>query len=306
MAEGTAKYLIQHTHELRRRLIHNEDFVRACKNLGIEDVNLLLPLRRDVEDTPTRETLLEIKNHDTWRQGVLEAIISEQMRLAEEEEDNGNETYFDLEESRRIDEEYLEKNRIFEENIEARWKEVSRKHLKQRTKAKFPGRHSYKQYKIREKQNPHRHTFFTKEMRTRKLRNNAKKIEERSKHKKEWREWEEMQTRWERTARIQYKNARLESFLAEKGRELMKKRDKIRVHDSGMSPELISRRERERKEMERKIRTKHDEASKRREEFTLRRDMELAIRNSLFDQRRDNARRHLRAKDWETNKRLSK
>ena len=115
MSEATAKYLTQHTHELKRRLIHNDVFIQACKNLGIEKVDVLLPLKRSDDEELTREKLLEIKNHDSWRQGILEAVISEQMRLRELDENFDDDEHFDLEESRRIDEEYRERNRIFEE-----------------------------------------------------------------------------------------------------------------------------------------------------------------------------------------------
>ena len=57
MSETTAKYLVQHTNELKRRLIHNEIFIQACKNLGIERVDVLLPLKRDAENKLTREQL---------------------------------------------------------------------------------------------------------------------------------------------------------------------------------------------------------------------------------------------------------
>ena len=305
MSEATAKYLTQHTCELKRRLLHNDVFIQACKNLGIEKVDVLLPLKRSDDEELTREKLLEIKNHDSWRQGILEAVISEQMRLRELDENYDTDGHFDLEESRRIDEEYRERNRVFEENMEKRWKEVSRKHLKQRTRDRFPGRQSYRKFKQRERERPYHQTFLTKEMRTKKLRENAREREERSKHKKEWREWEEMQTRWKRTAQIQYKNARLDSFLADKGRQLMMRREEILrgEHDSRISPELLARREKERVEMKKRITSKHAEASKRREDITLRRDMEMAVRGNLFDQRRDNAIRYLRAKEWEKSRR---
>ena len=224
------------------------------------------------------------------------------MRLREFDNENYDDSQsFDLEESRRIDEEYRERNRIFEENMENRWKEVSRKHLEQRTKDRFPGRQSYKKLRERERERLHCHTFLTKEMRTKKLREKAKKREESSRHKKEWREWEEMQTRWRQTAQIQHKTARLNSFLAEKGRRLMKTREKILrgEQDSRTSPELLARFEKERVEMKKRISRKHAEASKRREDIQLCRDMETAIRGMFFDQRRDNAIRYLRAKEWE-------
>ena len=44
------------------------------------------------------------------------------------------------------------------------------------------------------------------------------------------------------------------------------------------------------------VTSKHAEASKRREDITLRRDMEMAVRG-LFDQRRTIAVRCLRAKE---------
>ena len=98
MSEATAKYLTQHTHELKRRLIHNDVFIQACKNLGIEKVDVLLPMKRDEDEELTREKLLEIKNHDSWRQGILEAVISEQMRLRELDENFDDDEHFDLEE----------------------------------------------------------------------------------------------------------------------------------------------------------------------------------------------------------------
>ena len=74
---------------------------------------MLLPLRSDDEEAP-REKL--------WRSRItilgdeiLEAVISEQMRLRELDENFDDDEHFDLEESRRIDEEYRERNRIFEE-----------------------------------------------------------------------------------------------------------------------------------------------------------------------------------------------
>ena len=130
---------------------------------------------------------------------------------------------------RRIDENYENETESLRKRGK-RWKRFARKHLKQRTRERFPGRQSYRKFKQRERERPYHQTFLTKEMRTKKLRENARQREERSKHKKEWREWEEMQTRWKRTAQIQYKNARLDSFLADKGRQLMKRRNSSGEH----------------------------------------------------------------------------
>lgn len=189
---------------------------------------------------------------------------------------------------------------FWSDRAEKMWKDMYENHRSEKMRERFPGRASYEStFKKSFSSKYARRAYLTKEEKAERARDRARRVNEAQKHKKEWREWENLQKRWVRSATLRRKTARIDSFLAKKGRELLTKRqDAQRKRHASRLDEDKDRHLKTTRALRDSIEEKQRRAQERLKAYREERELALATARYRTELRSEDARQRLRAEQY--------